>query len=375
MPFDEIGPISTGAGEFQERPAFGAGNLIDEDDTEWPERCEHWIAQAAKSIRPRRRRERRKEPLVLCGHGVSFRVDNGALVVKNGFTHFPQAQETLRFFRGDLGLPARIVIVNGDGVLTLDAIAWLAQQGVVLVTLDWRGEVVSMIGSASYAADPAKVRWQIETRNDPARRLAFSVDLIRKKIAASIEALAVLPASPARATALGKLTVELDGLARNPPSDIDALRGTEGRASAAYFLAWRGLSLRFSNSARRPVPDDWRHVGTRTSNRPGKKPKNENATHPLNAMLNYAYAILQARVQIEAVSAGYDATIGIMHHGYRDNAAYAFDLMEPERPKIDAAVLTMAAEHTFCGADFAIQPDGSCRLAPQLARRIGQILT
>ena len=35
--------------------------------------------------------------------------------------------------------------------------------------------------------------------------------------------------------------------------------------------------------------------------------------HPVNAMLNYAYAVLESEIRIKAISEGYDPTIGIMH--------------------------------------------------------------
>jgi CRISPR/Cas system-associated endonuclease Cas1 len=91
-------------------------------------------------------------------------------------------------------------------------------------------------------------------------------------------------------------------------------------------------------------------------------------------MLNYAYAMLQSRLQIQAVAEGYDPTLGIMHHGYNGSAAYIFDLMEPMRPVVDAAVLGFALATTFSGGDFTLREDGVCRLSPQLAQRVCQIV-
>jgi CRISPR-associated protein Cas1 len=34
-----------------------------------------------------------------------------------------------------------------------------------------------------------------------------------------------------------------------------------------------------------------------------------------HALLNYAYAALESEIRIEAISDGYDPTIGIMHEG------------------------------------------------------------
>jgi CRISPR/Cas system-associated endonuclease Cas1 len=66
-----------------------------------------------------------------------------------------------------------------------------------------------------------------------------------------------------------------------------------------------------------------------------------------------------------------------MHHE-RDDAdafAFVFDMMEPGRPVIDAAVLRFVLRTALSGADFPIRSDGVCRLAPQLARRICKLVT
>ena len=65
----------------------------------------------------------------------------------------------------------------------------------------------------------------------------------------------------------------------------------------------------------------------------------QGAAHPVNAILNYAYAVLQSEVQIKAVADGYDPILGIMHYDRAGSPAFVFDLMEPERPKVDRAVV------------------------------------
>ena len=51
-------------------------------------------------------------------------------------------------------------------------------------------------------------------------------------------------------------------------------------------------------------------------------------------------------------------------------ACVAFDLMEPERPKVDRAVLDFVKAHVFDPADFVIRIDGVCRLDPEMARTV-----
>ena len=87
-------------------------------------------------------------------------------------------------------------------------------------------------------------------------------------------------------------------------------------------------------------------------------------------MLNYAYAIKQSQLQIEAIGAGYDPTIGIMHHGRRGKPAYVFDLLEPERPKLDAVVLDFVQSQKMSPADFILTKNGTCRLSPGLAKHV-----
>jgi CRISPR-associated protein Cas1 len=92
-------------------------------------------------------------------------------------------------------------------------------------------------------------------------------------------------------------------------------------------------------------------------------------------MLNYAYAVRAAQLQIQAVADGFDPYAGIMHHSRPEFPAYVYDLIEPERPKIDAQVLTFAKGRAFSGADFVIRSDGVCRLSPQLARVVATVVS
>jgi CRISPR-associated protein Cas1 len=102
---------------------------------------------------------------------------------------------------------------------------------------------------------------------------------------------------------------------------------------------------------------------------------NRNAAHPVNAILNNAYTVLESEVRIKAIGDGYDPTIGIMHEGRDGSSKFVFDLMEPERPKVDRTVLDFVTATVFDPADFTIRGDGVVRLNPQLARRIVGLVT
>ncbi len=100
---------------------------------------------------------------------------------------------------------------------------------------------------------------------------------------------------------------------------------------------------------------------------------NRNATHPVNAMLNYAYAVLESQVRIAAVSQGLDPMIGYLHACRPGRAALVYDLVEPLRPRVDRGVLDFVRSHTFAPNDFALNKQGVCRLHPQLARQMVEL--
>ncbi len=346
------------------------------ENSEWAERSEFWISETAKFGKSRKKRERNAQPLILCGHGVSLRVENGALVIRNGFTHYPQERDVHRYFPGSLDIPTRILLLDGSGTLSFDVLSWLGEQGVALLRVKWTGEVAIAASGCGFVGDAAKVQWQIETRDDEAARLAFAMALIREKFEQSIATLeSCFPAAPKRDRAILKIAALIADMDTAPPRDMQALRAMEAICASAYFNVWQTLRVAWKGTARRPVPDDWRSFTGRPSLLNGTKPKNVNASHPVNAMLNYAYAVRQGHLQINAIAAGYDPTIGIMHHGRRGLPAYIFDMIEPERPRVDAAVLGFIQQHAFSAEDFILRKDGVCRLSPQLAKVVSSLVS
>ena len=247
-------------------------------------------------------------------------------------------------------------------------LSWLSEQNVPLIRINWRGEVVTALG-AGYATDPKLVAQQLGARRS-GHGLRFAVSLIRAKLLNSVETLSTaLPASPARQHAISQLQAGVSELTKRPPKSTGALLGLEGRAALAYFNAWQSLPLRWKGLIRHPIPRDWHIVGQRYTfarNKGGTR----NASHPVNAMLNYAYAILESQVRIQVTAAGLDPTIGFLHSGRRGRSDFVLDLMEPLRPVVDRRVLNFVQAHTFHPGDFTIRSDGVCRLNTEMAKYV-----
>jgi CRISPR-associated protein Cas1 len=334
----------------------------------WAWRSELW---ARRSIQPTStpKGRRRAEPLILCGHGVALKVEGGSLLVRNGFTHHPQKREEFRFFKGGLDTPTQIVMVDGSGHVTFDVLNWLAEQSIALTRISWNGDSVSVAAPGGFSANPFRTAWQRETRNDPESRIRWCVEMITRKIESAVVTLEkAIPKSAAWEKAMNRAYADLSTLELDPPRDIDGLRIIEANSAAAYFRAWKAIPLRWRGLSRRPIPETWQAIGSRTSdfNLAG----NRNASHPVNAMLNYTYATLESRMRIQAIAEGYDPTIGIMHESRPGASAFIFDIMEPERAKVDRTLIEFVRRHTFDPADFTFRPDGVVMLNPQLARTV-----
>jgi CRISPR-associated endonuclease Cas1 len=301
---------------------------------------------------------------------VRLRVHQGTLLVRNGFTHYPQKTEEQRFFPGDAKLPPRIIVLDCDGSISLDVLAWLSRHTIPLVQINWRGEVTSVVGNYGTPIDPVLRQAQLDALSNGVG-LELATQLIRDKIAECQETLMTFWRSPTRDQGLAKLQRALADLEERPPT-IDALRLIEARAALAYFLCWREVPIQWKGTGRKPIPEEWHRAGMRQGIlRDGT---NRHATHPTSAMLNYAYAVLESQVRVAIAAHGLDPRIGVLHASQGGRDALVYDLMEPLRPRVDALVLAFLREHTMIPSDFVVMPTGVCRLHPQLARRVTHLV-
>ena len=334
-----------------------------DDDASWSERGAYWESELApsKATSPWRRE---RVPLVLAGHGAHLRVDAGTLLVRNGLTHHPQQREEYRFFPGDPTLPSRIVLVDTDGYMTLDAIDWLARQEVLVLLLAWDGAARSLLPAGGSRTIPELLQAQVRALTD-GTGLRLATALIERKVEGSVAALADLPEGPQGDQARFGLTEIRKELRTSPPTDLHSLRLVEARAAAIYFAAWRNLPLRWRDAKRKPIPAESRRMPIRGSL---LLMSNRHATHPVNALLNYAYGVLKLQVHAAILIAGLEPSLGYLHANRPGRAALVYDLMEPLRPMVDGEVLRFLRSHALSAGDVFLTQRGVCRLHPQLAR-------
>jgi CRISPR/Cas system-associated endonuclease Cas1 len=82
----------------------------------------------------------------------------------------------------------------------------------------------------------------------------------------------------------------------------------------------------------------------------------------VNGIFNHAYCNASSSIERR-----YDPMLGITHHDGDGAPVFVFDMMEPERPKVDRAVLAALKSEASQPADLTIRDDGVVRLSSEIA--------
>ena len=188
-----------------EKPYQKSGSETGCDDTGWLERSDYWRTYRKPQKGPGRyKKYRYREPIILCGHGIRVRVEHNTLLIRDGFTHYPQKAEESRFFPGDPNLPDRIIILDGTGGISFDALNWMSVQKIAFVQLNWRGQVV-FIGNSGFAANSDLVKLQSQIRGTNKAK-AINRELISAKLTSSMQTLSMIfPGLPATDIAINRI--------------------------------------------------------------------------------------------------------------------------------------------------------------------------
>jgi hypothetical protein len=101
---------------------------------------------------------------------------------------------------------------------------------------------------------------------------------------------------------------------------------------------------------------------------------NRKAERPVNSILNYLFALVEAEAILASQAVGLDPGLGIVHADAKGRQSLALDIMEPIRPAVEAFVLDLVIERTFRKADFVETSDGHVRLRAPFTHRLTETL-
>jgi CRISPR-associated endonuclease Cas1 len=239
---------------------------------------------------------------------------------------------------------------------------WLADQDASFVMLERDGTVLATTGPV-HPSD-ARLRRAQSLAHQSGLALHIASEFIRRKLVGQENVARSKLGNPSAADAITRMILAL-GSAKS----VETVRELEARAANAYWLAWRDVPIQFPTRDMDRVPDHWRRFGTRKSLLTGSP---RLAANPPNAMLNYAYAILESESRLALAALGLDPGIGVLHFDARSRDSFACDLMEAVRPQVDAYVLDWIMRQPLRREWFFEKSDGNCRLMTALAVRLSE---
>jgi len=191
---------------------------------------------------------------------------------------------------------------------------------------------------------------QFRAFQDPERGLGIA----RNIVAAKVQNSRLVLMRQARQTpkqeaeeALRKASDSLAEVIKSLPkaTDLDGIRGGEGRAAAVYFSVFQHLlhsneeAFAFNGRNRRPPRD------------------------PVNALLSLLYALLRTECQAALEGVGLDPQIGFLHAVRPGRPSLALDLMEELRPlAADRLALTLLNRGQMTSKHFEERPGGGVSL-------------
>jgi CRISPR-associated endonuclease Cas1 len=296
--------------------------------------------------------------ITLFGYGIKVTIDRGHLTIQDGIgldrreARLPRVGHGLR----------RLVIIGSDGLISLAALRWLADQNAAFVMLNRDGSVLATTGPVAPSDVRLRRAQSLAHQSDLALRIAR--ELIDQKLRGQERIIQkYFPQSFA-----GESIVS----ARNKLSGAkssDQIRAIEARGALAYWGAWRDLSINFPRNDLSRVPDHWQKFGSRISPLTGSP---RLAVNPPGAMLNYLYAVLESESRLALAALGLDPGIGVLHNDLRSRDSLACDLMEPIRPQVDAYLLDWLARVPLKREWFFEQRDGNCRLMNSLTVKLSE---
>jgi CRISPR-associated endonuclease Cas1 len=297
--------------------------------------------------------------LVLSGYGLRVAVERGHLVVNDGIGHQRRGG---RLHRATAGLK-RLVVLGHSGTISFEALRWLHDIGASFVQLDADGTVI--VASGPSGLDDARLRRAQALAATNGVGIALARELLERKLAGQAEVLTRLPESEPT------ITVIEDALQELPHAGTPArLRSIEAQAAAAYWSAWAPVTIQFAKRDQLRIPAHWRIFGTRSSPISGAT---RSASNPINALLNYIYAILETEVQVAILAIGLDPGMGVLHADLKSRDSFVFDVIEPLRQVVDGYVLALLEERTFASREFFETRQGVCRLMPPLPQALAEM--
>lgn len=317
-------------------------------------------------------------PLLLSGFGIAIEVNKARLTVK-------QKDEIVEF--EPHRMPHDSIVIDGHyGSVSFEAMRWLSKHDVSVILLNWNGNLLSSTFPKEGNSGQLRIK-QYEKYLDTEERISIAEKIINEKIEKSLVFLENLSNfykeinfekikntfskefedfnlkkekinnSKNEKIRKNKINMEKSDLKKK----ISDLMMYEGRIASAYWSELSGIfnkiAPEFNFQSRKNLSYSW----------------NMNASDPINALLNYGYAILEGMTRKCINSVGLDPSIGFLHEIAPSKYPLVYDFQELFRHVVDYSVIQIL-ESGLKKSDFITTENYHIRLKPNTAKLlIGKI--
>ena len=191
-----------------------------------------------------------------------------------------------------LGL-RRLIVIGNDGLISLAALRWLADQGAAFVMLERDGHVLAATGPVR--PSDARLRRAQALAEHSGAALQIACELISRKLAGQAAVARDKLLDDKAADTISQFKAAVDRA-----DTMGQVRRLESQGAAVYWSVWRDLPIFFPQNDLPRVPDHWRAFDTRKSLLSGSQ---RLASNPINAILNYLYCVLESESRLAAAAA------------------------------------------------------------------------
>lgn len=294
-------------------------------------------------------------PLLISGFGTCLYTRKGLVVDERDrgvSTEYPPHQ-----------LPFDWVVVDSyTGYVSWSALRFLMAHSIPVVHMAWNGNLYGVTSPPGPVNARVKLG-QYRSYVDAARRVGYASAFLRAKLQLSLGNIEQI-GTRYGSVSCDTLREEVDRYPESRWSDINRLLEFEAKCANVYWREYR-----------KAVEALWPESGFISRGNTSYS-WTRNAADPVNALLNYGYAILEARCRVAVVRAGLDPTIGYLHSIAPSKHPLVYDFQELGRGLVDSVVLEMVrAELPVRRKDaFVRTTDWGLRLAPETAQKLVQRL-
>ena len=174
----------------------------------------------------------RQGVVTLFGYGIRVQVERGHLVLEDGigpdrhYARLPRVGHGLR----------RLIVIGSDGMITLAALRWLADQNAAFVMLERDGSVLATTGPV-HSSD-ARLRRAQALAHSNGTAIQLAIELIRQKLVGQERVTRERLKNFIAADSIAQFRTALSAVNR-----LEAVLSIEASAALTYWSAWAELGI------------------------------------------------------------------------------------------------------------------------------------